>query len=107
PVHASSTGWDEIEWRRIVNVAISRAREAVVIFASEKELRQPFLAPLTALLGPSRLGPTGFEPLPALHVDAARAPAVPRGAYRIGDQLALRRRLEPVLGHEQERLRRL
>src|SRR5690606_36351646 len=38
---------------------------------------------------------------------AARAPAVPRGAYRIGDQLALRRRLEPVLGHEQERLRRL
>src|SRR5690606_25777151 len=63
-VHASSTAWDEVEWRRLINVGLSRARASALFIASREELRQPFIAPLVALMGPHRLARGALEPMP-------------------------------------------
>ena len=49
-VNAGSCNWPYEEWKRIVNVALSRAREAVIVLASRSEMDEPYLRPLIAVL---------------------------------------------------------
>jgi len=42
-VNASSYNWPYEEWKRLVNVALSRAREAIVVLASRSEMDEPYL----------------------------------------------------------------
>ena len=40
-VNAGSCGWPYDEWKRLVNVGLSRAREFVLLLASRAEMREP------------------------------------------------------------------
>lgn len=113
-VNAGSYGWPYDEWKRLVNVALSRSREAVIVFASRAEMEEPYMRPLMRHLSPQVLRKDGsrlyWEVVPK------KAHYKPPGAREeklafdsgksssIGMQLALRKALRPVLSHEQERL---
>ncbi|MCA9177213.1 MAG: AAA family ATPase [Planctomycetales bacterium] len=60
-VNAGSHTWGIAEWKRLVNVALSRAREAVVILASCAEMDEPYLRPLKRFLTPSVLVKDGRQ----------------------------------------------
>ncbi len=54
-VNAGSYSWPFDEWKRLINVALSRAREAVIVLASRHEMDEPYLRPLMRSLTPSHL----------------------------------------------------
>lgn len=58
-VNAGSYSWPYEEWKRLVNVALSRAREAVIVLASRSEMEEPYLKPLRLQLTASRLDDRG------------------------------------------------
>src|SRR5262249_12087352 len=58
-VNAGSCGWPYDEWKRLVNVGLSRAREFVLILASRAEMSEPYLRPLLDTLAPRVLKRTG------------------------------------------------
>lgn len=55
-VNAGSYNWPFDEWKRLVNVALSRAREAVIVLASRNEMEEPYLRPLISHLRAAVLG---------------------------------------------------
>lgn len=101
-VNAGSCAWADDEWRRLINVGVSRARQFVLLLASRAEMYQPFLSPLAEHLAPRILHagrwkevPTGkWEPSPEIKDDPTR----------LGYQIAKRKQLRPVLSSEQQRL---
>ncbi len=119
-VNAGSAGWPHDEWKRLVNVALSRAREAVIVLASRDEMREPYLAPLREHLKASVLVDEGDAPRWRAVADTARSHehgrvAEARAGYRVaeapgsaagglGAQIAARRGQRPVLSREQQRL---
>ncbi len=54
-VNAGNVTWPVHEWQRLVNVALSRAREAVIVLASRSEMQEPHLRSLLAWLKPAAL----------------------------------------------------
>lgn len=58
-VNAGSGTWQIPEWKRLVNVALSRAREAVIVLASRSEMDEPYLRPLKHHLKAAFLEPLG------------------------------------------------
>lgn len=109
-VNAGSCQWPHDEWKRLVNVALSRAREAVIVLASRHEMDEPYLRPLLAALSPRVLvskkngvfwravdGPSSplekDEPLP--------------NEETLGGQFARRKAMKPILSQEQQRLSNL
>ena len=116
-VRASSTGWPEHEWRRLVNVALSRARTQVLLIAARDELVQPWMRPLLAHVQPRRAsfrqGGLRLEVAPGLPAGPlttlggrhcqARAPHLTLPGT-LGAQLASRRQMRPITSAEQERL---
>ncbi|MCI5221792.1 MAG: AAA family ATPase, partial [Candidatus Electrothrix sp. AR4] len=60
-VNAGSYAWPYDEWKRLINVAFSRAREAVIVFASRAEMDEPYLRPLVKLLSPQVLKKKGSK----------------------------------------------
>ncbi len=58
-VNAGNVTWPVHEWQRLVNVAISRARECVIVIASRSEMEEPHLRPLLSSLRPAILKRTG------------------------------------------------
>ncbi len=110
PVNAGSTAWGADEWRRLVNVAVSRAQHQLVVIASRLEMQEPYLRTLAEQLPPRVLERRGTSW--AWREVSGLAPARPRPARdrrgpRLGDQIARRRAMRPVLSREQERLCRL
>ncbi len=112
-VNAGSCHWPFDEWKRLVNVAMSRAREAVIILASRGEMEEPYLRPLVRGLSASVLTQDGNK-LRWQKVDKWQKPfrydqqqgrRAPKGS--IGGQIAKRKSLRPVLSQEQQRLSNL
>jgi len=110
-VNAGSHSWPYDEWKRLVNVALSRSREMVVILASRSEMNEPYLRPLFPCLASKVLrrkaGKFVWE-----EVVANKQFVLPEGlgvreTSSIGYQLSTRKQLQPVLSHDQERLCRL
>ena len=58
-VNAGSCGWSYDEWKRLVNVGLSRAREFVLLLASRAEMDEPYLRPLLESLAPRVLSRSG------------------------------------------------
>lgn len=58
-VHASSSAWPAHEWKRLVNVGMSRARELMIFLCSRAEMAQPWLTPLSRSLTPRVLRARG------------------------------------------------
>src|SRR5262249_44054125 len=91
----------------LVNVGLSRAREFVLILASRAEMSEPYLRPLLDTLAPRVLKRTGravtWAEAPA-QVTFAVAPEIAANPDLLGNQLALRKALRPVMSKEQQQL---
>ena len=116
-VHVGDTGFSADDWRRLTNVALSRARHQVLLLATRGELASAPLRPLADLLEPVALRravaakPGGgvtrarWEPAAGLAAGAAPrrdGPAPP--AESLGGQIARRKQLSAALSAEQRRL---
>ncbi len=110
-VNAGSYAWAHDDWKRLLNVGISRAREAVMLLCSRAEMEEPYLAPLRSDLAPCALGKSGRSYRLRMIVEAEANPVVAETSGSVGVSLGLqllqRRALRPVLSSEQERLCRL
>jgi len=107
-VNAGSYSWPYDEWKRLVNVALSRSRESIIVLSSRAEMDEPYLRPLLRHLSPRVLRKRGTKlswhevPLKAEYV-------LPNGSAveetnSVGYQISRRKELRPVLSHEQQRL---
>jgi len=114
-VNAGSYGWPYDEWKRLVNVALSRSRETIIVLASRAEMEEPYLRPLLRHLSPQVLRRRGSK-LAWEAVPVRTEYQIPKALQKangqngddtsllIGNQLTKRKVLRPVLSHEQERL---
>ncbi len=109
-VNAGSCGWPYDEWKRLINVGISRAREFVMLLASRAEMNEPYLKPLLRNFAPRILSRTGRN----ITVVAVPQRSVYEAPVKyasdpdlLGNQLSKRKALRPVMSTEQERLSRL
>lgn len=107
-VNAGSYAWPFDEWKRLVNVGLSRAREAIIVIASRAEMDEPYLRPLLKQLSPRILRRNGKK---RLWEDVSRkteftSPVTCEETtpYLLGSQITKRKELRPVLSQEQERL---
>lgn len=115
-VHAGSTAWSYAEWKRIINVALSRARHFAMLIASRDEMQQYFLAPLrkdlpaVSLKGDHKTGRlamlSGSDPL-MIEDAAAHELAADRGSALLGRQIRARKLLRPLVSQQQQQLVRL
>jgi superfamily I DNA/RNA helicase len=105
-VNGGSTGWPPDEWKRLVNVGLSRAKHHVILIASRAEMRQPYLRELILGLTPAVLKWSGntyrWEKVPA--EDVSPETDLLDDPELMGNQIRLRKTLRPVLSSEQERL---
>ncbi|MCX6020098.1 MAG: AAA domain-containing protein, partial [Chloroflexi bacterium] len=111
-VHAGSTAWSYAEWKRIINVAMSRARYFAMLIASRDEMQQPFLNPLLEML-PAVVMKSDHTLSSLVHVQgiASKAVAPTRADLEIlqrsplfGDQLSARKALRPLVSAQQQQL---
>lgn len=105
-VNAGSCAWPFDEWKRLVNVGLSRARESVIVLASRGEMSEPYLRPLLVNLAPRILASTGKTL--TWEVVAASAPQpssqLSPTSDLLGGQLSARKALRPVMSKEQQQL---
>lgn len=104
-VNAGSCGWPYDEWKRLVNVGLSRAREFVLLLASRAEMSEPYLRPLLETLAPRILsradrGAAWIE-VPA-HATFSTPPAIVWNPSLLGNQIAQRKSLRPLMTSEQQ-----
>ena len=106
-VNAGSCGWPYDEWKRLVNVGLSRAKEFMLLLASRAEMNEPYLRPLLDNLAPRVLKRSGrtmnWVEVPAKAAQP-RNPQSFTNADLLGSQLARRKSLRPVMSAEQQRL---
>ncbi|MCU0710564.1 MAG: AAA domain-containing protein, partial [Pirellula sp.] len=107
-VNAGSYSWPYDEWQRMINVAISRAREAVLVFASRGEMNEPYLRPLIRHLKPRVLRKQfrhyEWQAVSVMEEFQPPQPSLVRETTSVGYQITKRKELRPVLSHEQQRL---
>ena len=116
-VNAGSGTWQIPEWKRLVNVALSRAREAVIVLASRSEMDEPYLRPLLPHLTAASLVNDGKSfvwkeqgqgsATQNWSVAEPNADYAKTSSCRMGDQFANRKGMKPVLSQEQQRLTNL
>lgn len=102
-VNAGSCGWPLDEWKRLVNVGLSRAKEFVILLASRAEMNEPYLRPLLKTMLPRFLSRGVWHDV-ASKRDFEVAPEVAANPEALGTQLKLRKSLRPVMSAEQQRL---
>lgn len=106
-VNAGSCGWPYDEWKRLVNVGLSRAREFVLLLASRAEMNEPYLRPLLETLAPKILKRAGrnstWTEVPA-QVSFNIPPEIAGNSNLLGNQLERRKQLRPLLTKEQQQL---
>jgi len=106
-VNASSTAWPFDEWKRLINVAISRARSQLILLASRDEMDQPYMSSLQKSLKPMRLTGSGGVyqwieiPPRSTHDASARVRETGEG---LGSQIEARAHMRPILSSEQQQL---
>ncbi|HMV46393.1 MAG TPA: AAA domain-containing protein [Blastocatellia bacterium] len=104
-VNAGSCGWQTEEWKRLVNVGLSRAREFVLFLASRAEMSEPYLRPLLETLSPRILKKTNrsvvWTEVPAKLTFSA-PPEIAGNPNLLGNQLAQRKLLRPLMTAEQQ-----
>ncbi|MDX1930101.1 MAG: AAA domain-containing protein, partial [Pirellulaceae bacterium] len=122
-VNAGSYNWPFEEWKRLVNVALSRAREAVIVLASRSEMDEPYLEPLLESLTPSHLVREGelvrwarvsttpsherIGKIAEANTTYEKNPSTQLTECNMGQQIRQRKGLLPVLSQEQQRLTNL
>ena len=118
-VNAGSYNWPFEEWKRLVNVALSRAREAVIVLASRSEMDEPYLKPLIPILKPGYIQKTkdgnrwkqldGSSAVDLGAVQELKSPyrSSETKSNSLGKQFEDRSGLKPVMSKEQQRLSNL
>ncbi len=110
-VNAGNHTWGIVEWKRLVNVALSRAREAVIVIASRSEMDEPYLRPLKRYLKPLVLVKNGAEYRWSEkgNNDSTydKSDSDDQPSSRMGDQFAARKGMKPLFSQEQQRLTNL
>ena len=118
-VNAGSYNWPFEEWKRLVNVALSRAREAVIVLASRSEMDEPYLKPLIPVLRQGIIEKTskglrwqeidGQAKVEFGKVNELKSPyqSKSKNSNCIGKQFDERHAMKPVLSKEQQRLANL
>ena len=106
-VNAGSCGWSYDEWKRLVNVGLSRAREFVLLLASRAEMNEPYMQSLSEVLAPRILSKRGRN-LTWIEVSAQVSfnvlPEITENPELLGHQLERRKSLRPLMTLEQQRL---
>ena len=104
-VNAGSCGWPYDEWKRLVNVGMSRARESMILLASRAEMGEPYMKPLVSTLAPRILTRTG-RTFSWIEVPVERPFPVPQAFATnpnlLGSQLVQRKILRPVMSSDQQ-----
>jgi superfamily I DNA/RNA helicase len=105
-VNGGSTGWPPDEWKRLINVGLSRAKHYVILIASRAEMRQPYFRELILGLAPAVLKWSGnaYKWAKVAAEEVGPEPELPDDPELMGNQIRLRKTLRPVLSSEQERL---
>jgi len=107
-VNAGSCGWPFDEWKRLINVGLSRAREFVLLIASRAEMQEPYLKVLSRILQPRILKWVGrsykWIEVKRQAGDEAFVRQAEKAPQSIGGQLLKRKALRPVFSSDQERL---
>ena len=106
-VNAGSTAWPFEEWKRLVNVGLSRAREFVILLASRAEMREPYLRSLVLDLSPQVLKWSGSKYAWAkvkAEVEFKIPDEIAGNGDLLGNQISTRKLLRPVMSAEQQRL---
>ncbi len=114
-VYASNTAWPIEEWQRLVNVGLSRTREAMILLASRAEMNEPYLRQLKPLLRPGMLNQNedgwnwvSVSPNACFHSSPDKSQAAESaGKYStdsMGRQIAERKKMPPIFSREQQRL---
>lgn len=107
-VNAGSYSWPYDEWKRLVNVALSRSRESIILLSSRAEMEEPYLRPLLKHLAPRVLRKRGqkvsWEEVPVRTQYLPPSGKPNSDPNSLGSQLSKRKELRPVLSNEQERL---
>jgi hypothetical protein len=106
-VNAGSTAWPFEEWKRLVNVGLSRAREFVILLASRAEMREPYLRSLVLDLSPQVLRKSSNSCTWVMvkpEVEFEVPEEVVGNSDLLGNQIATRKTLRPVMSAEQQRL---
>lgn len=107
-VNAGSTGWSDDEWRRLINVGISRAEQFLIVLASRLEMQQPYMRDLVPLLAPRVLRGVGgqmrWQEVPGKIVHTQSAIIRSERPWTLGAQIESRRQMQPIFSEEQERL---
>lgn len=105
--NAGSCTWPYEEWKRLINVGLSWARQFVMLLSSRAEMKEPYLHPLLKDLKPVVLSKSGkssewkyVEAKPEYEV----IDEISNNPERIGYQIRQRKSLRPVLSHQQQRL---
>ena len=118
-VNAGNPVWPITQWQRLVNVAISRAREAVIVIASQAEMEEPHLRPLAKTLIPAVLNrvdgtfqwrhvDVNQHKLSRKHQQKIGLPLADwQPKHKLGSQFAESKQIRPVLTREQQRLSQL
>lgn len=109
-VNAGSYNWPFDEWKRLINVGLSRAREAVILLASRGEMEEPYLRPLLDSLAPRVLQRhAGHVRWVSVDPSLPLSPSLgsPPAENNMGGQIAKRKTMTPVLSQEQQRLSNL
>jgi AAA domain len=106
-VNAGSCGWSHDDWKRLINVGLSRAREFVLLLASRSEMDEPYLRPLLDNLAPRCLKRSGkamsWVEVPARLVVKVD-PQIAANPDLLGSQIERRKSLRPVMSADQQRL---
>ncbi len=109
-MNAGSYNWPFDEWKRLINVGLSRAREAVILLASRSEMEEPYLRPLVDSLAPRVLrrhaGQVRWENVDLSLPMSPSQEKLP-SENNMGGQIAKRKLMKPVLSQEQQRLSNL
>lgn len=110
-VNAGNHTWGIVEWKRLVNVALSRAKEAVIVIASRSEMDEPYLRPLKRHLKPLVLVKNGAEYRWSEKGNndstSDKSDSDDQPSSRMGDQFAARKGMKPLFSQEQQRLTNL
>lgn len=109
-VNAGSYNWPFDEWKRLINVGLSRAREVVILLASRSEMEEPYLRPLVDSLAPRVLRRhAGQVRWASVDLSFPKSPSCesPPSEKNMGGQIAKRKMMKPVLSQEQQRLSNL
>ena len=106
-VNAGSTAWPFEEWKRLINVGLSRAREVVILLASRAEMREPYLRSLILDLSPQVLkwvGSTYAWAKVKPEIEYKVPEEIAGNSDLLGNQITTRKMLRPVMSAEQQRL---